>query len=189
VLAASLYVLRTGCAWSALPASFGVSTPTAHRRFTEWVEGDVFVLLHQIMLDLLGSAGAIDWSRASVDGVQVREAIVDAVALVKGPSGRPRRRPRKLHADKGYDYPACRKALCRWGIIARIARRGVELPKKLGCYRYVIEWTLSGFPGSGGWNAATNVRAPLPWIRPAGLHGDLLPPSHQAGPAHHNNPK
>ena len=72
VLAAILYVLRTGCPWSALPASFGVSTPTAHRRFTEWVEADVFARLYQTMLDLLGSAGAIDWSRASVDGMQVR---------------------------------------------------------------------------------------------------------------------
>ena len=35
VLAAILYVLQTGCAWSALPASFGVSVATAHRRFAE----------------------------------------------------------------------------------------------------------------------------------------------------------
>jgi hypothetical protein len=46
--------------------------PIAHRRFTEWVEADVFSQLHQMMLDLLGSAEAIDWSRASVDGMQVR---------------------------------------------------------------------------------------------------------------------
>jgi transposase len=69
VLAAILYVLQTGCAWSALPTSFGVSAPTAHRRFTE---AEVFARLHQMMLDLLGSAGAIDWSRASVDAMQVR---------------------------------------------------------------------------------------------------------------------
>jgi hypothetical protein len=36
------------------------------------VEADMFARLHQMMLDLLGSAGAIDWSRASVDGMQVR---------------------------------------------------------------------------------------------------------------------
>lgn len=72
VLAAILYVLQTGCAWSALPTSFGISAPTAHRRFTEWVEADVFARLHQTMLDLLGSAGAIDWSRASVDAMHVR---------------------------------------------------------------------------------------------------------------------
>lgn len=51
----------------------GVSAPTAHRRFTEWFEAEVFARLHQAVLDLLGSAGAIDWSRsASVDGVHVR---------------------------------------------------------------------------------------------------------------------
>jgi transposase len=70
------------------------------------------------------------------------EAVVDGVVPVKGPVGRPRRRPRKLHADKGYDYPSCRKALRRRGIIARIARKGIESPKKLGRHRYVIERTL-----------------------------------------------
>ncbi len=190
VLAAILYVLQTGCAWSALPASFGVSAPTAHRRFTEWVEAEVFARLHQMMLDLLGSAGAVDWSRASVDAMQGQggkrgdltgpspvdrgkpgskihamsdrggiplsvvisaanrndhltfEAVVDAVAPVTGPVGRPRRRPRKLHADKGYDYPACRTVLRRRGIVARIARRGIESAKRLGRHRYVIERTL-----------------------------------------------
>ena len=72
VLAAILYVLQTGCAWDALPSSFGVSRATAHRRFTEWVEADVFTRLHERLLDLLGSAGAIDWSRASVDSMHVR---------------------------------------------------------------------------------------------------------------------
>ncbi|MFQ6268180.1 IS5 family transposase [Kutzneria viridogrisea] len=189
VLAAILYVLQTGCAWSALPASFGVSSPTAHRRFAEWVEVDVFARLHQTLLDLLGSAGAIDWSRASVDSMHVRavrgdltgpspvdrgkpgskihamsergglplavvisaanrndhqelETVVDAVTPVVGPVGRPRRRPRTLHADKGYDYPTCRKALRGRGIIARIARRGIESARRLGRHRYVIERTL-----------------------------------------------
>ena len=70
------------------------------------------------------------------------EAVVDAVAPVKGPTGRPRRRPRKLHGDKGYDYPTCRKAVRRRGIIVRIARRGIESAKRLGRHRYVIERTL-----------------------------------------------
>lgn len=72
VLAAILYVLRSGCAWAALPDSFGVSRPTAHRRFTEWVAAAVFTRLHLVLLDLLGMAGAIDWSRASVDSMHVR---------------------------------------------------------------------------------------------------------------------
>lgn len=49
--------------------------------------------------------------------------MVDAVTPVTGPAGRPRKRPHKLHADKGYDYPTCRKALRQRGIIARLARR------------------------------------------------------------------
>lgn len=74
VLAAILYVLQTGCAWSAFPASLGVSAPTVHRRFTEWSAAQVFTRLHQELLDLLGTAGAIAWPRASVDRMHVRAA-------------------------------------------------------------------------------------------------------------------
>lgn len=72
LLAAILYVLGTGCSWWALPASFGVTRPTAHRRFSEWTKAGFFALLHQQMLDLLGVAGKIDWYRASVDTMHVR---------------------------------------------------------------------------------------------------------------------
>jgi transposase len=71
-LAAIVYVLQTGCAWGGLPASFPISTPTAHRWFTEWVELGVFAALHQAMLEVLGAAGELDWSRCSVDTMQVR---------------------------------------------------------------------------------------------------------------------
>lgn len=37
VLAAILFVARTGCTWRQLPPVFGPSGPTAHRRFTEWI--------------------------------------------------------------------------------------------------------------------------------------------------------
>jgi transposase len=71
-LAAILYVLQSGCAWDALPTSFPISSPTAHRRFTEWVELGLFQALHRAALDVLGAAGKIDWSRASVDAMHVR---------------------------------------------------------------------------------------------------------------------
>ncbi|WP_366139897.1 transposase [uncultured Kocuria sp.] len=57
--------------------------------------------------------------------------------------GRPRRRPEKLHADKGYDYPRCRRYLYRRGIRARIARRGIEAKTHLGRQRGVVERTIS----------------------------------------------
>jgi transposase len=68
--------------------------------------------------------------------------LVDAVPAIRGRTGRPRRRPGKLHGDKGYDFRFCRSGLRERGIIARIARRGIESPQHLGRHRYVIERTL-----------------------------------------------
>lgn len=59
--------------------------------------------------------------------------------------GRPRKRPAKLHADKGYDFAHCRQALHRRGITPRIARRGIERSERLGRYRWIIERTLAWF--------------------------------------------
>jgi transposase len=70
--AAIAYVLQTGCAWDALPDSFPISRASAHRRFAEWVGQGVMGSLHQAMLDVLGAAGEIDWSRVSIDSMQVR---------------------------------------------------------------------------------------------------------------------
>ena len=61
----------------------------------------------------------------------------------RGRSGRPRCRPEKLHADKGYDFRRCRAYLHRRGIKVRIARRGIEDKSKLGRIRWVVERTIS----------------------------------------------
>jgi IS5 family transposase len=55
----------------------------------------------------------------------------------------PRRRPAKLHADKGYEYPSCRRALRRRGITPRIARRGIESSQRLGRHRWTVERSLA----------------------------------------------
>ena len=69
---------------------------------------------------------------------------MDAVASIRRSRGRPRKRPEKLHADKGYYFfPRCRKALRERGIKARIARRGVDTSERLGRHRWVVERTLS----------------------------------------------
>ncbi|MEV7421210.1 transposase [Streptomyces sp. NPDC091212] len=41
------YVLTSGCGWQQLPAHFGVSPATAHRRFTGWTKEDVWRRWHQ----------------------------------------------------------------------------------------------------------------------------------------------
>lgn len=40
VFTAIVFVLTSGCAWRHLPPCFGVTVPTAHRRFTTWSNPD-----------------------------------------------------------------------------------------------------------------------------------------------------
>jgi len=71
------------------------------------------------------------------------EILIDGLKPIRQCYGRPRKRPDKLHADKGYDYPRCRQALRRRGIKDRIARRGIDSNEGFGRYRWVVERTLS----------------------------------------------
>lgn len=48
------------------------------------------------------------------------ERCVDAIPAIAGLGGRPRKRPSKLHADKGYDYKRCRAHLRQRGIASRM---------------------------------------------------------------------
>jgi IS5 family transposase len=93
---------------------------------------------------------AVGLSAANTHDSMLLEAMVDAIAPVKRPRGRPgrpRKRPAKLHGDKGYDYPRCRRALRRRGICPRIARRGIEPSQRLGRHRYVVERSLAWLVG------------------------------------------
>src|SRR3954464_5636814 len=86
VFTAIVYVLTTGCAWRRLPAEFGVSKATAHRRFVAWTQAGLWRRLHRAVLDRLGEQAAIDWSRAVVDAASVRAK--------KGSADRPERHRR-----------------------------------------------------------------------------------------------
>ncbi len=77
------------------------------------------------------------------------EKCVDAIPAIKGLQGRPRKRPAKFHADKGYDYRRCRAHLKQRGISSRIARRGIETRERLGKHRWVVERTHAWFAGFG----------------------------------------
>jgi transposase len=80
---------------------------------------------------------------ANVNEGTVAEQVIDAVPPIRGKVGRPRRRPEKLHADKGYDAQRVRRALRARGIIPRIARRGIESSTMLGRYRWTGERTFA----------------------------------------------
>ena len=96
------------------------------------------------MVDRGGVPLAVVLTAANVHDSKVFEELVDAVEPIKRPGrGRPRKRPEKLHADKGYDFPRCRKALRRRAIKGRIARRGIDSSEGLGRHRWVVERTLA----------------------------------------------
>lgn len=71
------------------------------------------------------------------------EGLIAALPAVKQRDGYRRKRPDKVHADKGYDHPRCRMFLSRRGIRVRIARRGVESRQRLGRHRWVVERSLA----------------------------------------------
>lgn len=73
----------------------------------------------------------------------VFEDLIDAIPPIRCPSGQRRMRPDKLHGDKAYDIPRCRRHLRRRGIRVRIARKGKESSQRLGRHRWVVERTLA----------------------------------------------
>ena len=95
------------------------------------------------MVDRKGIPLTLIHSAANVHDSKVLEEAVDAIEPIRKPRGRPRKRPKKLHAEKAYDFPRCREALRKRGITPRIARRGIESSEKLGRYRWAVERTLS----------------------------------------------
>jgi transposase len=73
---------------------------------------------------------------------------VQGIPPIRSRYGPPRRRPAKLHADKGYDFEHLRGWLRRRQIVPRIARRGKEKSNRLGSHRWVVERTMSWLNGS-----------------------------------------
>ena len=74
---------------------------------------------YHLLVDHNGLPLQVLLSRANTDDSELFEPLLDTVSGVgaeaTGPDG-PRRRPEKLHADEGYDYPRCRRYVHRCGI-------------------------------------------------------------------------
>ncbi len=72
VLTGILFVLRSGVPWEMLPPEMGCGCGmTCWRRLKAWHEAGVWTRLHHTLLDRLGEAGQIDWSRAALDAQAV----------------------------------------------------------------------------------------------------------------------
>ncbi|GAA2697063.1 hypothetical protein GCM10010412_091680 [Nonomuraea recticatena] len=74
------------------------------------------------------------------------EPLARGVPPIRSRRGPRRRRPGKLHGDKGY-YPHLRAFLGGRGIVPPIARRGIESSSRLGRHRWMVERTVSWLAG------------------------------------------
>ncbi|CAM5607467.1 Transposase OS=Streptomyces griseorubiginosus OX=67304 GN=AQJ54_40345 PE=4 SV=1 [Streptomyces griseorubiginosus] len=73
VLSGILFVLYTGIPWEFLPQELGFgSGMTCWRRLRDWNDAGVWRRLHESLLAELNAAGALNWSRAVIDGSHVR---------------------------------------------------------------------------------------------------------------------
>jgi transposase len=69
----------------------------------------------------------------------VQTAAPNGVRPVAGRRGRPRQRPDRVLADRGYDHDKYRRELWRRGVNPVIARRCTEHGSGLGRFRWVVE--------------------------------------------------
>jgi transposase len=97
---------------------------------------------HHLVTERGGAPLAVLSTAANVNEGTLLARLIDAIPPLRQPPGRPgrpRKRPAKLHADKGYASRENRARLRRRGIAPRIARPGIESSARLGRHRWVAE--------------------------------------------------
>ncbi|WP_434091183.1 IS5 family transposase [Streptomyces flaveus] len=86
-------------------------------------------------------------SGANLHDGQALQPLVRGIPPIRSRRGPRRRKPAKLHADKGYDCDHLRRWLRKRGITHRIARKGIESSTRLGRHRWTIERTMAWLAG------------------------------------------
>lgn len=84
--------------------------------------------------------------------------LLDGIPAIRARRGPRRRRPGKVHADKGYDAAELRAYCRRLGIASRIARRGIESSERLGASGGRSNEPSRGRSPSGAWPSDTSAR-------------------------------
>ncbi len=98
---------------------------------------------HHLLVDATGIPLAWTLTGGNRNDVTQLIPLIDAVPPVRGRVGRPRKRPDRLTADRGYDHDKYRRQLRQRGIKPEIARRQTEHGSGLGRYRWVVERTFA----------------------------------------------
>ncbi|MFD3733785.1 IS5 family transposase [Streptomyces sp. NPDC058632] len=100
-----------------------------------------------LITERTGLPVSVGISGANVHDSQALIPLVKGMPSIRSRRGPPRRKPGKLHADKGYDYRHLRQWLSGRGIRHRIARKGIETSQRLGRHRWTIERTMAWLAG------------------------------------------
>ncbi|MFD3683894.1 IS5 family transposase [Nocardiopsis sp. NPDC058631] len=100
-----------------------------------------------LITDRAGLPLSVAISGANTHDSQALQPLVRGIPPIRSRRGPRRRRPAKLHGDKGYDYNHLRRWLRERGIVHRLARKGVESFKRLGRHRWQVERTMAWLAG------------------------------------------
>lgn len=130
----------------------------------------------QLVTERTGLPLSVGSSGANTHDSQALIPLVQGIPPIRSRRGRRRRRPGKLHGDKGYDYDHLRQWLRSRGITPRIARKGTDSSQRLGRHRWTIERTMClacrmPTPPS----PLRTQGEPLPGLHQHRLHPHLLP--------------
>lgn len=100
-----------------------------------------------LIVDRQGLPLSVGISAANLHDSQALIPLVRGIPPIRSRRGPRRRRPGKMHGDKGYDYHYLRQWLASRGIRHRLARNGVESSHCLSRHRWVVERTVSWLSG------------------------------------------
>ncbi|WP_372470712.1 IS5 family transposase [Nonomuraea aurantiaca] len=98
---------------------------------------------HHVITDGHGIPFALSLTGGNRNDVTQLIPLIKKIPSVRGRVGRPRKRPDRLLADRGYDHDKYRRLVWSAGIKPIIARRGTPHGSGLGAHRYVVERTIA----------------------------------------------
>jgi transposase len=97
---------------------------------------------HHVLVDLYGTPLVAKLTKANEDDRKQLIPMVDDVPPVGGSVGAPKRKPKYVLADRGYDSDPHRQQLRARNIEPVVARRNTAHGSGLGKFRWVVERTI-----------------------------------------------
>jgi hypothetical protein len=101
---------------------------------------------HHLITGGHGIALAVSLTGGQRHDVTQLMPLITAIPPVRGHRGRPRRRPGRVYAGRGYDHDRYRRQVRAKGVTPVIARRGTEHGSGLGVHRWAAGQSLALLP-------------------------------------------